>query len=183
MKESNYAILSKYINEKGIELFNRVRKAGLEGVMAKALNSPYVQGRSKYWLKIKALSTIDAVVLGFTSTDKEQLSALFLGAYSEGKLVYIGKVGTGFGEAERAELLSKLSKMKSSKPYAEISSNEIGNATVTYAKPELVAEVRFMEMTKDHMLRAPSFLRLRNDKLPDDCTIESAKAVSAEESF
>ncbi|MGC8547902.1 MAG: non-homologous end-joining DNA ligase [Candidatus Micrarchaeia archaeon] len=173
LEESDYAILSKYVSKKGKELFKRVRKAGLEGVMAKAIKSPYVQERSKYWLKIKALSTIDAVVLGFTSTDKEQLSALLLGAYSSGKLVYIGKVGTGFDESERAALLSRLSKLRSSKPYAEIGEHETASEQITYAKPELVAEVRFMELTKEHMLRAPAFLRLRSDKPARDCTLES----------
>ncbi|MGC9037516.1 MAG: non-homologous end-joining DNA ligase [Candidatus Micrarchaeia archaeon] len=172
LTESSYAIKSSFIFEKGIELFNKVKEQGLEGIMAKRIDSPYVQKRSKDWLKIKALNTIDAVIIGFTSSEQEKLSALLLGLYSGGQLVYIGRVGTGFSEEEREALFNELSKDKLKKPIVEVGEAEPGK-TITYTSPRLVAEVRFMEMTKEHMLRAPAFLRLRNDKKPEDCTMES----------
>ncbi|MGC8586353.1 MAG: non-homologous end-joining DNA ligase [Candidatus Micrarchaeia archaeon] len=171
--ESDFMIKSSFIYEKGKALFSRARRKGLEGVMAKRLDSIYVQERSKDWLKIKSLNTIDAIVLGYTSTEKEALSALILGAYKNGRLAYIGRAGTGFTEKQRSTLHSLLSKMKSSKPYAKIESAGAGRS-VTYTKPEIVAEIKFLELTNDGMLRAPSFMRLRNDKLPSECTLESA---------
>ena len=117
-------------------------------------------------------------MIGFTSSDKEKLSALLLGAYMGSNLVYIGRVGTGFDEKERNELYGILAKIKTSEPITEISGIERNDVVVTYTKPELIAEVKFQEITQDHMLRAPSFIRLRSDKKPEECTLESVTPVS-----
>ena len=174
LEESDLCINSKYIFEKGKELFRRVKKNGLEGIIAKKISSTYQQKRSADWLKIKANNTIDAVIIGYTTSEKEELSALILGVYHKGKMRYIGRVGTGFDEEKKASLLEKLKHAKKAKYEIEMSL-EPGRKAF-FVEPELVAEVKYLELTRDNMLRAPSFIRLREDKLPKECTLESQVA-------
>lgn len=83
-------------------------KAGLEGIMAKKKDSPYLPGvRSRYWLKIKKAFDIDAVVAGFIRGTRERpFSSLILGLYDREKLIHVGQVGTGF-DKDTGELLFK----------------------------------------------------------------------------
>jgi DNA ligase D-like protein (predicted ligase) len=158
----------------GKKLWEKVREQGLEGVMAKQIDSVYEGKRSRNWLKIKNLNTIDAIVVGFTRGKgaREKLGALVLACYDRGKLTYVGKVGTGFDKSTIDFLLSQLQKITTRKPAI----NDAGKIEeieedVVWVKPTLIAEVKFLELTKDKKLRAPSFMRLRFDKKPQDCTI------------
>ncbi len=171
LEESNEAIKSEYIFEKGKELFKRVKKQGLEGIMAKKITSSYQQKRSEDWLKIKATNTIDAIIIGYTKSEKEDLSALIIGVYDKGKIRYIGRVGTGFDDETRKMLYEKLSKEKK-KDYG-INLNLGSGKEVHFIMPEYVAEVKYLEFTSDYIMRAPSFVRLRGDKKATDCTLES----------
>ncbi|MGC9129466.1 MAG: non-homologous end-joining DNA ligase [Candidatus Micrarchaeia archaeon] len=174
IEESDFCIISNYIFEEGVELFNRVKKRGLEGIMAKKISSLYQQGRSKDWLKIKATNTIDAIVIGYTKSEKEDLSALILGIYEDAKIRYIGRVGTGFNEEKRKELLLRLKGMKGYK-YGFKIDLEPGKKAF-FVKPELVAEVKYLEFTSEKILRAPSFVRIRDDKPAKECTLEGQVA-------
>jgi len=158
----------------GKKLWKKVREQGLEGVMAKKIDSAYEGKRSKNWLKIKNLNTVDAIVVGFTKGKgaREKLGALVLACYDRGKLIYVGKVGTGFDKSTIDFLLSQLQKIITKKPAIK-DANKIKEIEedVVWVKPMLIAEVKFLELTKDKKLRAPSFMRLRFDKKPQDCTI------------
>jgi len=172
-------ILSNYVREKGKAFFQAAKEKGLEGVMGKKLGSPYLMGeRSKYWLKIKALNTLDVVICGYTTgTGKrgETLGSLITGCYVEGKLKYIGKVGTGFDEDELKKLLEMLKQIQTEKcPFEEIPELDLPpERKPMWVKPQLVCEVKFMELTKDGIMRAPSYVRLRYDKLPTDCVLQT----------
>jgi bifunctional non-homologous end joining protein LigD len=158
----------------GKKLWEKVREQGLEGVMAKKIDSAYEGKRSKNWLKIKNLNTIDAIVVGFTRGKgvREKLGALVLACYDRGKLTYVGKVGTGFDGATIDFLLSQLKKITTRKPAIKDAGKiEEIEEDVVWVKPMLIAEVKFLELTKDKKLRAPSFMRLRFDKKLQDCTI------------
>ncbi|MBN2890278.1 MAG: hypothetical protein JXL97_00285, partial [Bacteroidales bacterium] len=82
------------------------------------------------------------------------------------KLIYIGKVGTGFSEKEQSEIISKLEKIKTNKPAIK----NLPKSTI-FVKPKLIAEAKYLEITKDKKMRAPVFIRIRTDKKLKDCTI------------
>lgn len=153
----------------GMKLWSVVEQRKLEGVMAKRFNSYYEAGkRSDAWLKIKALKTVDCVLLGYTS-EIRTISALALGLYFGDELRYVGRVGTGFTEKYLEELRPVLDGMRAETP--PVASYPLEPA-ITWIRPELIAEVEVLELTHEKHLRAPSFRRLRNDKKISDCVIE-----------
>jgi DNA ligase D-like protein (predicted ligase) len=153
----------------GRKLWSVVEQRKLEGVMAKRSNSYYEPGkRSDAWLKIKALKTIDCVLLGYTS-EIRTISALALGLFFGDELRYVGRVGTGFTEKYLEELRPVLDGMLAETPPVASYPNE---PAITWIRPELIAEVEILELTRDKHLRAPSFRRLRNDKDIEDCVVE-----------
>ena len=163
--------------EEGIELFEKVKEMGLEGIMAKKKASIYEIGkRSKNWLKIKATKTMDAIICGFTKGEgkrEKYFGALLLGVWDQGKLRYIGRVGTGnWSEKDLERIKAELEKLKSnSNPFDVFEEEKEIIEKTTFVKPKLVAEVEFLELTQDKKLRAPSFKRLRFDKSPVECKL------------
>ncbi len=159
--------------ERGGETYYREAcRKGLEGVIAKRAGSIYVSGRSRDWLKIKCWNRQEFVIVGFTDPKgaRTGFGALLLGYYQGDRLRYAGKVGTGFS----TELLATLGKHLSAleikhSPLAE----EVKPAkTVHWVKLKLVAEVSFMEWTRDGKLRHPRFIGIRRDKDPRDVVRE-----------
>ena len=149
------------------ELYAAALKSGFEGVVAKRIDSPYQAGqRSRSWLKIKATQTAELLVGGYTRGKgaREPLGALLLG-YWEGKtLRYAGHVGSGLNDEIIATLLKRAAKLKrATSPFAE---QPPLHRPTTWLKPELVAEVTFGEWTPAGALRAPVFVRLREDITP-----------------
>jgi len=176
VRESNRVLLSAYVIGDGKKFFEEVRKKGLEGVVAKRLNSTYQIGkRSKDWLKIKYLKTLDCVICGYTvgtGWREKYFGALILGCYYQGKLKYVGRVGTGLDEKGYANLTGKLQKIKTEKcPFEEIPKMP-SDIIPIWIKPRFICEVRFMNLSRDLILRAPAFIRLREDKLPEECILE-----------
>ncbi|HTY82089.1 MAG TPA: DNA ligase D [Dehalococcoidales bacterium] len=162
--------LIDYFENDGETLFKAAVKNGLEGVMAKRVDSVYETGRrSKDWLKIKAMKSDEFIIGGYSVDEKkgrkETFSSLILGQYdSKGKLIYSGNVGSGFDEHLLADLKKRLDALCVQKsPFLEPPRL---NASTTWVKPELVAEVKYAERTQDGRLRIPVFLRLREDKAP-----------------
>jgi bifunctional non-homologous end joining protein LigD len=158
----------------GEALWKEMLKRDMEGVMAKQEQSHYYPGaRSSVWLKIKAYKTMEAIILGYTS-GKRKISSLVLGVYSEKKLIYIGKVGTGFTEAFLRELLQRLKKIELKKPLnvENIARGDLPVETTHWLRPELVCEIKYLEFTDAGKLRAPVFERLRPDKNPEEVTFK-----------
>ncbi|HTQ76346.1 MAG TPA: DNA ligase D [Burkholderiales bacterium] len=153
-----------HAEESGEELYKAALASGFEGVIAKRKDSRYEAGkRSQAWLKIKPVKSAEFVVGGFTKGrgSRAPLGALLLGYWDEGKLRYCGHVGSGFDERSLAQVKARAEKLATgTRPFAE--EPELHNPT-TWVKPELVAEVEFQQWTPDGMLRAPVFLRLRDD--------------------
>jgi bifunctional non-homologous end joining protein LigD len=159
----------------GSEFFEHARRLGFEGIIAKRLGSPYLPGRrTKDWRKVKALNTQDCVVLGWTpgtGSREATFGALLVGAYGDGRLLWIGQVGTGFTEPMLADLLARLDGLRTDRP----SVDDPGLRALKgarWVRPELVCTVEYLQMTKVGKLRAPSYKGLRPDKLPEDCTLE-----------
>ena len=156
----------------GIAAFEAAKTLGLEGVVAKRRDSTYEEGRrSPRWLKVKARRTEDFVIGAHHSGEGARagtFGALLLGTRDDGDdaLRYVGRVGTGFDDAMLRELRTRLDAIETdANPFAE----EPPDAErVTFVRPELVAEVAYANETREGILRAPSFLRLRPDKPPSE---------------
>ncbi len=176
VKESERLLISEYVEARGKKFFREVQKLGLEGVMAKRKDSKYEIGkRSKNWLKIKNLKTIDCVVCGLTKgkgSRSEYFGSLVLGCYRKGKLVYVGRVGTGFDRRKMEMFMRVFERLRTREcPFPSKPSFESGIELAYWVRPEIVVEVEFLELTKDMKLRAPSLRRIRNDKEPGECVI------------
>jgi bifunctional non-homologous end joining protein LigD len=159
-----------YFEKDGETVYRAAVKNGLEGVVAKRFDSVYASGkRSPDWLKVKATLSDEFVVGGYSQTGKRAatFSSLLLGYYdNKGRLIYAGHVGTGFDEKALSDLKKKLDALRiKDSPFAEAPPH---NAPTTWVRPELVAEVKFAEWTREGRLRVPVFMRLRDDKAPGE---------------
>ncbi|HUK26321.1 MAG TPA: non-homologous end-joining DNA ligase [Terriglobales bacterium] len=160
---------------KGVALFNAAKEKGLEGILAKRRASVYEERRSREWLKIKVTQTVDCVIGGYTDPEgtREYFGALVLGLYDKKKhLIHVGQAGTGFPRQTLHDIWQVLKKHASRQsPFY----GEVDAAHAHWVKPDLVAEIKFTEWTHETAegglkLRAPVFLRLRDDKKPEQCT-------------
>jgi bifunctional non-homologous end joining protein LigD len=173
LKEGPHVLFSDYIYEKGTVYYTLVLEKGLEGIVAKTKDSLYEEGlRTGSWLKIKKLKTCDCVIFGYTKGSQSReatFGALLLGVYdTQGKPVYHGKVGSGFTQKMLGILTDKFETLKTTvAPFTP----EAGDV-VTWLEPKLVCEVKYQIVTKDIKLRMARFQRLREDKAPEDCTID-----------
>lgn len=160
-------IPSRRLAANGLEAYREAKKHDFEGLVAKDASSPYVEGRSTNWLKVKVHQEDEFVIAGFTkpSGARRHFGALLLGAYRGGKLHYVGKVGTGFNESLLASLSKKFKPLKIDRPPFVDPPRE---RDVTYIEPKLVAQISFQEWTADMKLRQPVFLGLRDDKKPTE---------------
>ncbi|HEX6181324.1 MAG TPA: non-homologous end-joining DNA ligase, partial [Chitinophagaceae bacterium] len=160
---------SDHIEESGIEFFEHVKKANLEGIMAKKASSEYYAGiRTKDWLKIKHTHTREAIITGFTEgrRSRKHFGALILAEFKNKKLHYIGHTGTGFNDKMLKELWTIMHKLVTSTSPFDVKVPV--NSPVTWIKPSLVCEVKYSEITREGILRHPVFLRLRDDKKPTE---------------
>lgn len=170
IKEKDHLQLSIY-TKKGKQLWNLIKERKLEGVIAKKDDSSYEMGaRSGAWRKIKITNDIDCVILGYT-TEKRKLTSLALGLYDGNQLIFAGKVGTGFDERTMDELREKLDKITLDK---ELIPTEKG---VIPVQPILVAQINYLVMTKAKKLRAPVFVRLREDKKAKECVMQRENCI------
>jgi bifunctional non-homologous end joining protein LigD len=155
-------------NREGKKFYQRACKKGWEGLIAKRADSTYVHGRSANWLKFKCVNQQELVVGGYTEPHgtREGFGALLLGYYQKGKLVYAGKVGTGFDEETLDKLSDKLENLhRKTSPF---DNKNISEEDVHWTSPKLVAEIGFTEWTSDGKLRHPRYLGLRRDKDPEE---------------
>ncbi len=169
VKADNKLIYSKHV-EKGKESFDFAKENELEGIIAKKSKSIYSGKRTDDWLKIKCYNRQEFVIAGYTTTEKNSLiSALLLGYFEDKNLIFVGKVGTGFNENDKLELHSKFETCKRKTcPFK----SEIKVKNAVWLKPQFVAEIQYTELTKDKLLRQPSFIALRKDKPAKDVKLE-----------
>jgi bifunctional non-homologous end joining protein LigD len=152
----------------GEALYSAALASGFEGIMAKRRDSPYQPGRrSPSWRKIKATVSAEFVIGGYTKGKgaRAPLGALLVGYWEkQGVLRYASHVGTGFDATTLAALERRFQPLQTvQKPFAD---DPLLNGPATWLQPELVAEVRFAGWTADGHLRAPVFVRLRDDVDP-----------------
>jgi bifunctional non-homologous end joining protein LigD len=154
----------------GDALLVAAREQELEGVVAKLSDSTYKPGRrSPDWQKLKLRQTQEVVISGYTRGQGRRgagFGALVVGVQDAGVLRWAGNVGTGFSDREIDRLLGVMRPLeRPESPFAEVPRMpRVRKSDVTWVEPVLVAEVEFAEWTHEGRLRAPSYLRLREDK-------------------
>ena len=163
---------SEHFEKNGEALYEQVVKLGLEGIMAKKADSPYRNGRSGDWLKIRADKIDDFVVVGFTKPKGARggFGSLHVGAYQDGKLIYCGRAGSGFSGEQLDEISATLQGLVRKTPACEPPEHGAlpKGPDHLWVEPTLVCDVRYKEVTKDGLLRQSVFLRFRDDKRPED---------------
>jgi bifunctional non-homologous end joining protein LigD len=170
---------SLYFTKSPENVLHKMDSVGAEGSIAKLKTSVYETGhRSGAWVKIKFHKGQEFVIAGYTLPKKSRqyFGALILGYYRGKRLVFAGRVGTGFNEKALKEIFQKLKRLECSTPHVEEIQEPSGRwrpkgwkaSESKWVIPKLVAQVQFTEWTDDGILRHPSFLGLREDKKPTD---------------
>ncbi len=170
---SKVLLPSRRLATNGLEAFREAKRRGYEGLVVKELSSHYVEARSMNWLKVKVHQEDEFIIAGYTKPagSRQHFGALLLGAYEQGKLNYVGKVGTGFDQKALAALYKKFQPFVRSKTALVDPPREKG---VVFLAPRLIAQISFQEWTADKKLRQPVFLGLRDDKSPEDVFLPEA---------
>ncbi len=169
----SYIRISTAFPGAGEQMLEAARENGLEGLLAKRASSCYESKRSSEWLKIKLVNQQEFVIGGFTEPqgDRAYFGALVLGVYDNGKLRWVGNVGTGFDQKTLAFLNGKLAPLITKIcPFDERPNPSRG---MTWVKPDLIAQVKFTQWTQDKRLRAPVYLGLREDAKPAETRRET----------
>lgn len=163
-----------HIQGTGPAFFEQACRRGLEGIVCKRADAPYSSGRGRGWLKVKCLSVQEFVVGGFTEPagSRSHLGALLVGVREGKALRYAGKVGTGFTQASLAQLAKRLGPLERSEPAFENPPRGAERRGVHWVEPRLVAQISFVERTRDGLIRHASFHGLRDDKASEDVKLE-----------
>jgi bifunctional non-homologous end joining protein LigD len=150
-----------HFTSSGDEMLAAACKMGLEGVISKRRDAPYVSGRADSWTKAKCRGGQE-VVIGAWRGAPGKLRSLMVGTFQDGKLVYMGRVGTGYGGKVAADLLQRLAPLaRSTSPFANAPPRL---PDVNWVEPKLVGEIEFENVTSDGLFRQAAFKGLRLDK-------------------
>ena len=171
---------SEHFEERGEVVFDHACRLGLEGIVSKLKTAPYRPGRSKSWLKMKSVDDHEFVIIGYvpSTTQRKVVGALAVGHYVKGKLVYAGRVGSGFSNKVAEDLWRRLEAMRIHAPPLDAALPPDSRRNVRWVKPALVADVEIRGWTADGIARHAVFKGLRQDKEPAD-VVREAPAVKA----
>jgi bifunctional non-homologous end joining protein LigD len=161
----------------GPEFVDHACRLGLEGAVSKRRDAPYRGTRGPEWVKTKCVKRQEVVIGGYTDPEGSRigLGALLAGVYEDHRLVYVGKVGTGFTGQTLRELRARLQAL--AQPACPFASPPTGVGRAHWVRPELVAEVVYGEWTEEGKMRHPSFQGLREDKPADQVVRERPAAL------
>jgi bifunctional non-homologous end joining protein LigD len=157
---------SDHVEGNGAIFFKQACEYGIEGIVSKLADSPYESTRTRNWQKTKCIKRQEFVIAGYTPSKNSfpGFGSLILGVYKKGKLLYCGRVGTGFSIKLRVELQKKLDRLSQAAMPFDAKPKDPGLREARWAKPQLVGEVEFMQWTADGLIRHSSFQGLREDK-------------------
>ena len=178
-RKSDKLRYSDHVTGSGDKFLRKMCEAGLEGMISKRRDAPYIPGRGLAWLKCKCRQEQELVIGGFTDPAGSRVGfgALLLGYFRpDKKFAYAGRVGTGFNSRSLRELHRKLKRLQQPKcPFISLPPGHTRG--VYWVRPELVAEVQFSNWTDEGLLRQASFLGLREDKPARQVTRETPTAA------
>lgn len=165
----------------GEKLYRAMCQAKQEGIISKAVDSPYRGTRTRNWVKVKCTLRQEFVIIGWkkSSAKARPFSSLLLAQHANGELVYKGNVGTGFNQDILADLAQKMARLERTKAPAEV--DRVSARGVTWLAPKLVAEIAFAEFTAEGNVRHASFIGLRSDKPAEDVSPEEPDEAPQEE--
>jgi bifunctional non-homologous end joining protein LigD len=174
---------SDHLEEDGATLVRHACRMGLEGIISKRADQPYRSGRGNDWVKSKCTQRQELVIAGYlpSSTSKKAVGSLVMGVYDAGKLLHVGRVGTGFTAETAASLYRTLAPIEVAASAFADKIPAMASRGVKWVKPELVAEVEFRGWTHDGMVRQGSFQGLREDKDPREVVRETAVETPSNE--
>jgi bifunctional non-homologous end joining protein LigD len=167
-----------HVKKKGKAFFKAALNEGFEGIIGKQAQSPYQQGRSHDWVKIKTHQRQEAIICGFTPPQgaREKFGSLLLGVYDQQELVYVGHTGSGFNRQKLKSVYEHLQPLiQDSSPFP---SPLKLRTPVTWVKPEVVCEINFAEWTKEGIMRQAIFVDIREDKLATEVVRERTLSVN-----
>lgn len=169
---------TSHVKGHGQKVLDALCRDGHEGVIAKRAEAPYRGERTRNWLKIKCLKRQEFVIGGWSASSKRRgFASLLVGTWEDGKLLYRGRVGTGFSQDTLANIDHKLKQLaRKTSPFADIPDERAKDAH--WVKPSLVAEIAYTELTSDDIMRHPSFVGLREDKKAAEVRMETTKPIS-----
>ena len=156
---------SDHVERFGINAYRSMRKLGIEGVVGKRADSPYRDGRSHDWIKVRGVRTGDFVIAGWAPNraNARDVGALAVAEFRNDRLTFCGRLGSGLSGAVRETLMVRLESLSEGNALDD-------DPEIRWVQPVLVCEVAYKEYTRDGRLRQPSFQRLRDDKPPRECT-------------
>ncbi|HMK79156.1 MAG TPA: DNA ligase D [Xanthobacteraceae bacterium] len=166
---------SEHLAEDGPTMLEHACRLGLEGIVSKRVDMPYRSGRTEHWLKSKSVLREEFLIIGYvpSTVAPGSVGALALGYHDNGKLMYAGRVGTGYSHKQARELRESLEKISAPRPTLANALPAGAEKGVRWAKPQLVCEVEFHDWTTDRLIRQSSFKGLREDKSPDEVVLET----------
>lgn len=174
-------LYAEHVVGQGQRVFADACRAGLEGIISKRRDQPWTGGRGRAWVKTKCVARQEFVIGGFTEPQgaREGIGALLIGYHDGDRLVWAGKVGTGFTTAAARELRARLEALEQADcPFQPAPRGALGR-TARWVKPELVAEVAFTEWTDAGKIRHPSYQGLRADKPASQVVRERPAATTS----
>jgi len=177
---SEFVRYSDHIVGEGAKVSASACSMKLEGIISKLATAPYSSGRGSDWIKSKCIGEDEFVIGGYRLSDKQgrAFRSLLLGEFDKGKLIYRGRVGTGFTEETFSTLLPRLKKLEQkSSPFVATPTDARRN--VVWVEPQIVAQIAYLETTPDGHLRHPSYLGLREDKQAKEVSVGSSSVSAA----
>ena len=182
--ESGPVIYSEHFQGDGQAVLSAACQFRLEGIVSKRLDAPYRSGRSESFIKIKCSNAQELVVGGYSPSTAlaQAIGALVVGYYDDGRLIYAGRVGTGYTRTLARDLWKRLHALETSAPpFDQIPRAEARRSDVRWVEPRTVIEAHLRGWTADGLVRQAAFKGVREDKSPQEVVREKPVPAGAED--